>query len=768
MVLEWKESSLIRTWHPSVCRFALIIGLSVLAACGGGGGGGSSGSRGTDNIVEASVSPTGMITGYTGEAQSVSVTFTTNDGAMASALTLSGLGALPAGWMSSAAGFTCASVATGNSCALTLTYTPPAPGSGTLTLSFSYMANDGAAKTGTITVPFTARSIMLDLLAGSAGGAGNLDGIGNAARFDAPTSVVADSAGNVYVADGNGGLLRKITPDRRVTTILRANSGPITVQPPLSFGALAIDAADNLYIADSDASRILELSSGGVLTTLAGNAFRPGAADGTGTAASFNYPSAIAVNAVGTVYVAEGANNEIRQITPAGVVTTLAGSIQSGSVDGTGSAARFWRPSGIAVNTAGMVYVSDTENSTIRQITPQGVVSTLAGIVGDYAWADGSGKAAAFDLPMGMSVDIIGNLYVADNVGLIRKSTPQGVVTTPLGTPGKLGSADGTGPAASFMFPPGPGDVTAVPGDVLYVADTGNNTIRMASSQDVVTTIAGLANSSQGPVPSLGLAIEIAADAAGNIYLAEDSVVKISPQGVITPIAPQTPLAGSVYGVAIGADGTIYVSEHTSVQKISPQGVVTTLGAPGMINTTTAGIAVNSAGTVYVPDSDNNRIIAITPQGVSATLAGDGMCCGSVDGTGTSARFNSPYSITLDTAGNLFVGEYLGVIRKITPQGVVTTLPLASAALPFSTSSGTSNLAFDKSDNLYVADEYNHVIRKITPQGAVTTVIGAPARVGIALSPLPASLANPKGVVVLPSGQLAILDGPTVLVTQGL
>jgi sugar lactone lactonase YvrE len=745
------------------------LALWVLSACGGGGGGG--GSQGSDNTVNATMSPSGTVLGYTGETQTVELTFTTNDGAAASALSVSGLNSMPAGWMSSGSG-TCASVTSGSACALALTYTPLTAGSGAVALAFSYHANNGMAKTGTVSVPFTARSVTLKLLQGSLGGSGNLDGVGAAARFDGPSGVVADSAGNVYVSDG-AGLIRKIAPDHSVTTILGSSSGDAATEPGSPFGGIAIDAADNLYIADTAASTILKLTPGGDLSTLAGHSGTTGAADGTGTAATFNFPASVAVNAAGTVYVADRLNNEIRQITPAGVVSTLAGSTQHGSADGTGAAASFWYPLGIAVNPAGMVYVADTENCTIRQITPQGVVSTLAGIVGDFAWADGTGAAAAFSLPGGMSVDSVGNLYVVDEGSIIRKITPQGMVTTPVGTPNTYGSTDGTGAAARFYAA---NDVAVGPGDVLYVADLGNNTIRMVSTQDEVTTIAGAA-SPYGPPPQ-----GIAADSAGNVYLAAGDLLKISPQGVTSTISLQTtrPLVAAV-GVAVAGDGTIYVSEESIIQKISPQGAVATIaGAPGIFGAAdgtgsaarfnmTDGIAVNPAGTVYVVDSGNNTIRAITPQGVVSTLAGSaGTCCASTDGTGSSARFDSPFSLTLDGAGNLYVGEGQGVIRKITPQGVVTTLPTASAGLAFNGGTGGSNLSMDTSGNLYVADEYNQVIRKISPQNAVTTVIGLPAHVGLAVAPLPASLAEPRGVVVLPSGQLAILDGFAVLVTQGL
>ena len=177
-----------------------------------------------------------------------------------------------------------------------------------------------------------------------------------------------------------------------------------------------------------------------------------GSADGTGSAARFNDPDGVAVDGAGNVYVADTFNDTIRKITPAGVVTTLAGSPgQVGSADGTGSAARFNDPEGVAVDAAGNVYVADTRNDTIRKITPAGVVTTLAGSPGQAGSADGTGSAARFDFPNGVAVDGAGNVYVADaGNDTIRKITPAGVVTTLAGTAGQSGSADGTGSAARF------------------------------------------------------------------------------------------------------------------------------------------------------------------------------------------------------------------------------------------------------------------------------------------------------------------------------
>ena len=218
---------------------------------------------------------------------------------------------------------------------------------------------------------------------------------------------------------------------------------------------MAVDGSGNVYVADTDNNTIRKITPAGVVTTLAGTAGVPGSADGTGSAAQFNYPGGVAVDGSGNVYVADIDNNTIRKITPAGVVTTLAGTAGvHGSADGTGSAAQFYDPHGVAVDGSGNVYVADTDNNTIRKITPAGVVTTLAGTAGVYGSADGTGSAAQFNYPAGVAVDGSGNVYVADTYNdTIRQITPAGVVTTLAGTAGMPGSADGTGSAARFYYP---------------------------------------------------------------------------------------------------------------------------------------------------------------------------------------------------------------------------------------------------------------------------------------------------------------------------
>jgi phospholipase C len=337
--------------------------------------------------------------------------------------------------------------------------------------------------------------------AGQAGATGSTDDVGTAARFNNPQSVAVDRANNVYVADTGNHTIRKITPAAVVTTIAGSagNSGSADGTGRdarfSSPGAVAVDNRTNLYVADTGNHTIRMITPAGAVTTLAGSAGNSGSADGTGSDARFNAPAGIAVDGRTNVYVADTGNHTVRMIAPAGAVTTIAGSAgNSGSDDGTGGDARFNGPAGIAVDTATNVYVADTGNHTIRRITPAGVVSTIAGSAGTSGANDGLGVVLAggsliparFKSPAALAVDGGRYLYVADTGNhTIRRISPTGVVDTLAGSAGNPGATDGTGPNARFN---NPGGIALDTTGNLCVADTVNSTIRKgyAAIQHVV------------------------------------------------------------------------------------------------------------------------------------------------------------------------------------------------------------------------------------------------------------------------------------------
>ena len=323
-----------------------------------------------------------------------------------------------------------------------------------------------------------AGTAVVTTLAGQAGSLGSAEGSGVAARFENPYGTACDAAGNLYVADTGNSTIRKITPVGQVTTLAGSYGSADGTGTAARFNnpcGVACDTDATLYVTDVGNFTIRKITSAGKVTTLAGKAGSQGSADGSGAAARFYLSFGIACDAAGNVYVADTYNCTIRKITSTGKVTTLAGIAGSqGSTDGTGAAASFFRPAGIACDTAGNLYVADTWNNTIPKITPAGEVSTLAGKAGPPGSADGSGAAARFVHPGGIACDAAGNLYVADTLNFtIRKITPVGDVTTLAGQVGSQSNVDGSGTAASFFFPSG---IACDTDGNLFVTD--NDTIR--------------------------------------------------------------------------------------------------------------------------------------------------------------------------------------------------------------------------------------------------------------------------------------------------
>ena len=632
---------------------------------------------------------------------------------------------------------------------------------------------------------------VVTTLAGLAGNAGNVDGVGGAARFSSPSAVAVDDAGFVYVADTGNQTIRKVSPTGLVTTlagggILFSSSGGDGVGSGAGFGypaGLAVDGAGNVYVADSTMDTIRKVTPAGVVTTLAGTPGVRGSADGTGAAAQFDFPFGVAVDGAGNIYVSDAISSIIRQVSLTGVVTTIAGKpIQYGGVDGVGTSARFDYPYGVAVDGQGNIYVADSSNDTIRRVAPGGIVTTLAGLVQGAGAADGTLNQARLFGPSGVAVSSSGNLYVADTYNnTIRKITTNGMVTTLAGLAASSGDVDGPGHVAEFNAPSG---VATDSAGNIYVADAGNNSIRKVTPAGVVTTILVGTGDTNAPFSAPSC---VAMDAAGNLYFAEsgNTIRKATPNGVVTTLAGLrqldalgNPIGGNsdglgsaarfnrTSGLALDSAGNVYVADkgNNSIRKLTPAGLVTTLAGSSQGSADgsgsaarfsgPSGIAVDHVGYVYVADAGNGTIRKVTPDGQVTTLAGVALQTGSNDGLATSAHFNSPSALAVDGAGNLYVSDTRNcAIRKVTPSGTVTTLAGMAGLIPAGTLGqagsfdGTGSLArfdlptgiaVDNAGNIYVADQNNNTLRK-----------GVPAPSGVlSFGPISGSTGGPFGFAV--------------------
>lgn len=303
------------------------------------------------------------------------------------------------------------------------------------------------------------------------------------------------------------------------TGIIGSADGPGATASFRSIYGVAVDENRNVYIADAGNNKIRKVSPAGLVSTFAGSV-GGGSTDGPALTARFRDPYGIAVDSIGNVYVADSGNNKIRKISPTGIVSTLAGSGNQGATDETGDLASFYFPFGLAVDRNGYLYVADTNNNKIRKISPTGIVSTLAGS-GASGSANGPGALASFLSPRGIAVDTSGNVYVADAGNqIIRKISPDGVVDTFAGVAGSRGSTNGIGVNSRFDFPTG---VALDSSDNVYVSDTGNHKIRKISQAALVTTIAGSGIiggvNGNGAIAQFSYPQAVAVDNEGSFYV---------------------------------------------------------------------------------------------------------------------------------------------------------------------------------------------------------------------------------------------------------
>jgi len=557
----------------------------------------------------------------------------------------------------------------------------------------------------------------------------------------------------------------------------------------LSYG-VATDSAGNAYFTGLNC--VFKVAPSGVLSRIAGTA-RVGYSGDGGPAASaqLNVPMGLAVDIGGNLYIADSYNNRIRKVSPSGVITTVAGNGFGGySGDGGLAAdAGISYPNAVAVDSAGNLYIADTNNFVVRKVSAAGIINTIAGN-GSQGYSGDGGPAvnAQFSYPRSVAVDNSGNLYIADD-SVIRKVSAIGIITTFAGNGSRGYSGDG-GPASDAQINDPFGIAVDAAGN-LYIADTENQRIRKVSAAGTITTIAGTGISGYsgdgGPAASaeVGAPFSVALDTSGNLYIGVPyRLRKVSAAGIIITVAGNGFYScsgdGGVatiaqlwepQGVAVDAAGNLYIADTANqrVRKISTGGVITTVagGTIGQLRNPT-GIAVDASGNLYIADRFNNVIQEVSVAGAITTVAGNGTAGYSGDGgSATSAQLFTPNGVAVDAAGNLYIADSNNnSIRKVTAKGIITTIAGGSAAgysgdgdpaydalLSF-----PSGVAVDASGNLYIADTGNGQIRKISTAGIISTVptVLAPLEPGITVFGPP--LSEPTSVAVDAAGNLYIAE----------
>jgi sugar lactone lactonase YvrE len=645
-------------------------------------------------------------------------------------------------------------------------------------------------------------------------------GAATTAILGGPSGVAEDASGNLFIADPGNSRVRRVDANGTISTVAGDGSagysgdGGSATNASLSgpYG-VAVDAAGNLFIAESGNNRVRRVDASGIITTVAGNGTAGFSGDGgPGTNASLNGPISVALDAAGNLFIADGGNNVVRKVDANGTMTTAAGNISfGGGYSGDGGPARAAGlnfPSGVAVDAAGNLLIADEQNYVIRKVDAHGIITTVAGN-GNYGFAGDGGQATAASLgaPAGVAVDSSGNLLIADaGNSVIRRVDNNGIITTVAG--GHSAGYFGDGGLATMARLDNPLAVAADAAGDLFIADSGNQVIRMVNSNGVITTLAG-DNAFRGAFSgdgrpaanaSLNSPSSATMDANGNLYIVDSNnqaIRKVDANGVITTVAGNG--TNGYFGdggvakaaqfsypsrVAVDFSGNVYIvdSGNERVRKVDANGLITTVAGNGSYGysgdggaATNAmlnypyGVAVDASGNIYISDINNERVRRVGANGVISTVAGNGSQGYMGDGGfATQAKLNIPRGVAIDAIGNLFIADSgNNLIRKIATNGIITTVaggggngysgdggPAIMASL-----NNPYDVAVDVDGNLYIADLGNEVIRKVDPTGIITTVAGGGAAgLGDGGDATNAILAGPASVAVDVHGNLLIAD----------
>ncbi len=596
------------------------------------------------------------------------------------------------------------------------------------------------------------------------------------AQLNTPQGIAVDSAGDVYIADSVNNRIRIVTPDGLINTF--AGTGYISPGGPRTFNdggpaiqallhlpeGVALDTNGNVYIADTGDNCIRIVTTDGMINTIAGDSY-PSFAGDTAPAvdAELHTPSDVAVDSSGNVYIADTANAAIRKVTTDGLINTVAGDKAVGSTGDGGAAtsASLLAPISVVVDSSGNIFILENGDAKIRKVDKSGNINTIAGTGAPGFSGDGGDPLkATMNYPTGLAIDGSGNLYIADALNLRIRKISSGSINTIAGN-GVMSYSGNGGPALNAQMNAPEAAAMDSAGN-LYVADTGNNVVRKIS-KGIITNFAGNGTAGSGGDGGTATSAQlrspqaVAVDGAGNVYIADSGnsrVRKVSLDGTISTVAGNgTPgysgdsgaaASAQLYtptAVAVDASGNLYIADFNNnrIRKVSSTGTISTVAGNGnsgysgdgspatsaQINLA-QGVAVDGYGNLYIGDTGNNVVRQVNASGIINTVAGNGFAGYSGDGgPAAQAQLGNPSAVAVDAVGNLYVADGSTRIRKVYPNGLITTIAGNGTtgysgdggAATAAQLSGPSGVSLDSAGNLYVADTGNNAVRMLQPSG---------------------------------------------------
>ncbi|HEY5913521.1 MAG TPA: hypothetical protein VJA21_23280 [Verrucomicrobiae bacterium] len=654
-----------------------------------------------------------------------------------------------------------------------------------------------------------------------AGGGCGDGGVATNAVLFMPRALATDANGRLFIADWYNNRVRRLDTNGAITTVAgngllastfrgaySGDGGPATNASLYLPAGVAVSGDGTVFIADSYNHRVRKVDTNGIITTVAGNgatvhfgSIYYGTYSGDGgpaVDAGLNRPAGVALDSEGNLFIADNYNDRIRKVDANGIITTIAGNGNSGYSGDRGWAtnASLSSPVGVAVDSAGAIFILDEGNNRIRRIT-NGIITSLA-------------ASASVSSMVGFCLDALGNFVVADESGeRVWRVATNGATTLVAGKSTYGFSGDG-GAATNATFS-GPSGVALDGAGNLFIADAGNNRIRKVTPDGLISTVAGTGFGSfggdGGPATKATLATPfgLAFDSLGNLFIAEsrnDRVRKVSPDGLITTVAGNTNSGysgdgvaatnTSLYspaGVAVDPAGNLFIADVNNhrIRQVNTNGIIATVAGTGFGSVPVSGqpatnapldfpddVALDAGGNLLIADGNINRVFRVDTNGILTTIAGNAGRGYSGDGdAATNSTLYNPVGIALDGTGNVLIADYFNNrIRSVDTNGIIGTVAGVGPSPPDlgtyggddgpATSAnlwGPARVLVDREGNLFISDSENQRIRKVDTNGIITTVVGD-GNLGYANNNAPtnASICYPGGLAMDPQGNLFFAD----------